>query len=275
MIPAPYAPHAPAKTERRSLVSLQGALLTINVLFVVLAALTLAAGLASLMLSRALDRAKDREIASLRLQAAETTAQAAHQMAQVEAQLLTFLSGPAAARLPAPAQGDSTSALAAGAAAVRAALQPGAPPSIQPTAAAPPAAATAVTGAVFAPHPMESPPPVGASRPHRLSAQQVERMVAILKLAPSMVMITTDGRPDSESFADDLQTVFARAGWHVDRAVYASLNKPLAPLAANLKGTPVDVAVRGAFAAAGLALPARDPNAASADREVFVGSTLP
>ncbi|MDE2355928.1 MAG: hypothetical protein KGL69_04150 [Alphaproteobacteria bacterium] len=271
MIPAPYAPHAPAKTERRSLVSLQGALLTINVLFVVLAALTLAAGLASLMLSRALDRAKDREIASLRLQAAETTAQAAHQMAQVEAQLLTFLSGPAAARLPAPAQGDSTSALAAGAAAIRAALQPGAPPSIQPAAAAPPATATAV----FAPHPMESPPPVGASRPHRLSAQQVERMVAILKLAPSMIMITTDGRPDSESFADDLQTVFARAGWHVDRAVYASLNKPLAPLAANLKGTPVDVAVRGAFAAAGLALPARDPNAASADREVFVGSTLP
>jgi hypothetical protein len=97
-------------------------------------------------------------------------------------------------------------------------------------------------------------------------------MEAILRLAPSLIMITTDGRPEAERFADDLQSVFEEAGWHVDRAVYASLNRPLVPLSANLKRTPIDVAVRGAFSASGLELPARDPGASDPDREIFVGS---
>ncbi len=241
--------------------SLQGALLATNVLFVALAALTVAVGMTSLMLGRAVDRAKDREIATLRLQAAEATAGAAHQMAQVEAQLLGFLGGAAGARVIAPPHAEP----------VAGAL----PPPAAPRGSGATSGAKAVPSAAGAPSIHSLGTPALASvphRPNRLTPLQRQRMGAILTLAPSMIMITTDGRPDSEAFADDLQALFAQAGWQVDRAVYASLNKPLTPLSANLKSTPVDVAVRGAFAAAGIALPPRDPNAASADREIFVGS---
>ncbi len=238
--------------------TLEGALLIANVLFVALGALTLVAGLAVLLLGRALDRAKDREIAHLRIEAAAAKATAAGQLAVIESRLVDWLGGRA------PAESDT--------AAARLSAPPvplAAPPNLSPRANAP----AAFHGEEVL-SPASEPPsqPEAVIAPRHLSAAQKQRMEAILRLAPAVVMITTDGHAEPEAFADDLQSVFTAAGWHVDRALYASLDRPLAPLSANLKATPIDVAVRGAFAASGLPLSARDPADAKADREIFVGS---
>jgi hypothetical protein len=257
------SPMAVTPSHRRpSRVSLEGALVLANVAFLALGGLTLLAGIAVLMLGRAVDRLKDREIADLRVEAATASATAAGQMAAVESRLLTWLGAhsppaeaPAAPRLaatPPPA-----AALASPNRFVDARAAP--PPPLKPveilSMPADPGA-----GAVG-----------GGAQRHLVPAQR-QRMESILRLAPSMIMITTDGHAEPERFADELQSVFVEAGWHVDRAVYASLNRPLAPLSANLKPTPIDVAVRGAFAASGLTLAARDSADVNADREIFVGS---
>jgi hypothetical protein len=128
---------------------------------------------------------------------------------------------------------------------------------------------------IFSPAPDVGSVNEAAVTPRRLTGAQKQRMEAILKLAPAVVMLTTDGHAEPEAFADELQSVFTAAGWHVDRALYASLDRPLAPLSANLKSSPIDVAVKGAFAAAGLPLSPRDPVDAKADREIFIGSQAP
>ncbi len=241
--------------------TLEGALLIANVLFVALGALTLVAGLAVLLLSRAMDRAKDREIAHLRIEAAAAKATAAGQLAVMESRLVNWLG------VRAPAESDAaTPSLPAPP------VPLAAPPSASPRASAPVALHG---GEVLSPAAEPAPAAEAVVAPRHLSAAQKQRMEAILRLAPAMIMITTDGHAEPEAFADDLQSVFAAAGWHVDRALYASLDRPLAPLSANLKSTPIDVAVRGAFAASGLPLSARDPLDAKVDREIFVGSAGP
>ena len=262
MIPTYFIPKAaPPDDGRSSRVTLDGALLLANILFVALCALTLVAGAAALMLGHAVDRAKDHEIATLRIQAASATATG--QMAEVEARMLAWLGAhppspePQAVRLPnTPAP-----------------LQLGPPPTTVLTIPAHPAV---VPEADIPPLALEATSAGAPAGPQRnLTPTQRQRMEAILRLAPSLIMITTDGRSEPEHFADELQSVFTDAGWHVERAVYASLNRPLAPLSANLKSSSIDVAVGGAFAASGMPLKSRDPPQANADREIFVGSAGP
>jgi len=241
-------------------VSLEGALLLANVLFVALGALTLVAGLAVLLLSRALDRAKDREIAHLRIEAAAAKATAAGQLSVMESRLVDWLG----ARAPT----DAAPAAPAAAPNIPLAVPPGA--ASGPRAPTPPA--TPLGERFLSPAPNPAPASEAVFAPRHLTAAQKQRMEAILRLAPAIIMITTDGHAEPEAFADEIQAVFTLAGWHVDRALYASLDRPLAPLSANLKSTPIDVAVRGAFAASGLPLTARDPIDAREDREIFIGS---
>jgi len=241
-------------------VSLEGALLLANVLFVALGALTLVAGLAALLLSRALDRAKDREIAHLRIEAAAAKATAAGQLSVMESRLVDWLG----ARAPT----DAAPTAPAAAANIPLAVPPGAASAPH----APPPPATPLGERFLSPAPNPAPGSEAIFAPRHLTAAQKQRMEAILRLAPAVIMITTDGHAEPEAFADEIQAVFTLAGWHVDRALYASLDRPLAPLSANLKSTPIDVAVRGAFAASGLPLTARDPIDARADREIFIGS---
>jgi uncharacterized membrane protein len=244
-------------------VSLQGALVLANVIFLILGSLTLIAGVVVLMLGRALDRARDQEIAHLRLEAATTAANAANQLATVESRLLTWIGAHnsstdltgATGRLAAPAVGPTTTIPHPDRDARTA------PPPIKPVE-------------VLSLTPDAAPAGVTPAAQRRLTDTQRQKMEAILRVAPSMIMITTDGHAEPERFADELQSVFVDAGWHVDRAVYASLTRPLAPLSANLKPTPIDVAVRGAFAAASLSLIPRDSADPNADREIFVGSVV-
>jgi hypothetical protein len=246
---------------RSSRVSLEGALVLANVVFLVLGGMTLLAGIAVLMLGRAVDRVKDREIADLRVEAATASATAAGQMAAVESRLLSWLGAHSPPDTSAPAR--------LGAAPVSPSVVTGPKPFVDARTPLPPLLKPVeILSLPAEPSPNAT---VGAAQRHLAPAQR-QRMEAILRLAPSMIMITTDGHGEPERFADELQSVFVDAGWHVDRAVYASLNRPLAPLSANLKPTPIDVAVRGAFAASGLTLSARDPADANADREIFVGS---
>ena len=256
---------APPDDGRSSLVTLNGALLLANVLFLILGTLTLVAGIAVLMLSRAADRAKDQEIATLRIQAAAATTTAAGRMTEVEARMLAWLS----LHLPSPAAQAEHPMLAA--------------PPVPMHLAPPPRPSLALAAPSAERHDVEILPPATQDPAidqtvrfqRRLTDAQRQRMEAILRLAPSLIMITTDGRSEPERFADELQSAFEGAGWHVERAVYASRNRPLAPLSANLKATPIDVAVSGAFAATGLPLKPRDPPQANADREIFVGALRP
>jgi hypothetical protein len=242
-------------------VTLEGALLLANVLFIALGALTLVAGLAVLLLNRAMDRAKDREIAHLRIEAAAAKATAAGQMSVMESRMVDWLG----ARAPSDAEPPAGRPAA-----------PNIPLAVPPSAASRPSPPTPLPAdQFFSPAPAPTAASDAVFAPRHLTAAQKQRMEAILRLAPSIIMITTDGHAEPEAFADELQAIFTLAGWHVDRALYASLDRPLAPLSANLKSTPIDVAVRGAFAASGLHLTARDPIDARADREIFVGSQGP
>jgi len=242
-------------------VTLEGALLLANVLFVALGALTLVAGLAVLLLSRAMDRAKDREIAHLRIEAAAAKATAAGQLAMMESHMVDWL-GARAPTNAAPAEPPPAAS--------------NIPLAVPPGATSRPSAPTPLPAdRFFSPATEPAPSSDVVFAPRHLTAAQKQRMEAILRLAPAIIMITTDGHAEPEAFADELQAIFTVAGWHVDRALYASLDRPLAPLSANLKSTPIDVAVRGAFAASGLHLTARDPIDARADREIFVGSQGP
>jgi len=262
MNPTPFTPGVVRlDVGRPSAVTLEGALLLANILFVALGALTLVAGLAVLLLNRATDRAKDREIAHLRIEAATAKATAAGQLSVMESRLVDWLGfrAPADASLGPPRLAAPAAQLAV-------------PQSAPAFASAAPGRAASE---IFSPAPDAGPVNEAAITPRRLTGAQKQRMEAILKLAPAVVMLTTDGHAEPEAFADELQSVFTAAGWHVDRALYASLDRPLAPLSANLKSSPIDVAVKGAFAAAGLPLSPRDPVDAKADREIFIGSQAP
>ncbi len=259
MNPTPFTPSVVRlEVWRPSPVTLEGALLIANVLFVALGALTLVAGLAVLLLNRAMDRAKDREIAHLRIEAAAAKATAAGQLAVMESRLVDWLGS----RAPTDAEP-----------AVAQPAPPNIPLAVPPGAGSRPSPPTPLRGdPFFSPAPAPAPASDAVFAPRHLTPAQKQRMEAILRLAPAIIMITTDGHAEPEAFADELQAIFTVAGWHVDRALYASLDRPLAPLSANLKSSPIDVAVRGAFAASGLPLTARDPVDARADREIFVGS---
>jgi hypothetical protein len=96
-------------------------------------------------------------------------------------------------------------------------------------------------------------------------------MVRILGLSPDSVILTSDGSDEAEAFADQLAGVFRDAGWKVERSLFISMKRPLAPLSADLLRQPRDQAVIAAFAAAGYNLPARDPGVLPQSREIFIG----
>lgn len=243
-------------------VSLEAGQLAASIICVVAIFVAIGSGVTSLILGRAIDRHRERDIAYALLDMRDLLARARSQ--------------PLAAALPLP---QAQPALPP--APTQAVLPAPAPARQAPPAfAQAPIEATAV-GRAVGPPTIVPPIPVlaagsatAAVRPTAvrvITPDERDRMVRILALSPDSVILTSDGSDEAEAFADQLAGVFRDAGWKVERSLFISMRRPLAPLSADLLRQPRDQAVIAAFAAAGYNLPPRDPGAQPQSREIFIG----
>ncbi|HSZ53438.1 MAG TPA: hypothetical protein VK801_17865 [Caulobacteraceae bacterium] len=250
--------------QEARLVSLEAGQLAASIVCVVAIVVAIASGATSLALGRAIDRNRNREIAYTLMDMRDW-------LARMSAQ-------PIAASLPPPP--------ALGSATPQAALPAPAQRMIARSTAASeqePIESTAVGRTVG--DPVVLPPTAtmalntttqAAARPGTAAMRVItpdsrDRMVRILGLSPDSVVLTSDGSDEAEAFADQLAGVFRDAGWKVERSLFISMKRPLAPLSADLLRQPRDQAVIAAFAAAGFNLPARDPGVQPQAREIFIG----
>jgi hypothetical protein len=243
-------------------VSLEAGQLAASIICVVALVVAIASGVTSIILGRAVDRHRDRELTYALLDMRDW-------LARTRGQPITISLPPpepqpqlpharAQAGLPAPA------------------------PSGPPASARQPIEATLIGPGVGAPA-VEPPTPIVTARSPsvagRSGAMRVitpderDRMVRILALSPDSVILTSDGSDEAEAFADQLAGVFRDAGWKVERSLFISMRRPLPPLSADLLRQPRDQAVIAAFAAAGYNLPPRDPGGQAQAREIFIGRT--
>lgn len=242
--------------------SLEAGQLAASIVCVVAILVAIASGATSLVLGRALDRHRNREITYALLDMRDWLARTRVQ--------------PLQASLPPP---QPQPALAP--AAPQATL-PAPTPAPAPASAQEPIEATAIGRTVGAPT-ILAPTPImavnagsAATRPtssavRAITPDERDRMVRILGLSPDSVILTSDGSDEAEAFADQLAGVFRDAGWKVERSLFISMRRPLPPLSADLLSQPRDQAVIAAFAAAGYRLPKRDPGAQPQAREIFIG----
>jgi hypothetical protein len=248
--------------QEARLVSLEAGQLAASIVCVVAVVVAIASGATSLALGRAIDRNRNREIAYTLMDMRDW-------LTRMSAQPITALPPPQPAHvaapqaaLPAPAQQMiARSPVASGHEPIEATAVGrtiGAPVILSPNGVTP-------LGAV----PQAARP--GASAMRVITPDSRDRMVRILGLSPDSVVLTSDGSDEAEAFADQLAGVFRDAGWKVERSLFISMKRPLAPLSADLLRQPRDQAVIAAFAAAGFSLPARDPGGQAQAREIFIG----
>jgi hypothetical protein len=248
--------------QEARLVSLEAGQLAASIVCVVAIVVAIASGATSVALGRAIDRNRNREIAYTLMDMRDW-------LARMSAQPITAIPPPQPAHV---------------AAAPRAALPAPAQQMIARSQAAEhePIEATAVGRTVGDPVVLPSTPMMalntttqagrpGASAMRVITPDARDRMVRILGLSPDSVILTSDGSDEAEAFADQLAGVFRDAGWKVERSLFISMKRPLAPLSADLLRQPRDQAVIAAFAAGGFSLPARDPGGQPQAREIFVG----
>jgi hypothetical protein len=247
-------------------VSLEAGQLAASIICVVALLVAIASGVTSIVLGRALDRHRDREITYALLDMRDWLARMHVQPAPIALPppqpRAALAHAPAQPALPAPAPGSMA--------------EPPAAPAGEPIEA------TVTSRTIGAP--MVEPPTSiltarntpGAGRAGTMRAitpDQRDRMVRILALSPDSVILTSDGSDEAEAFADQLAGVFRDAGWKVERSLFISMRRPLPPLSADLLRQPRDQAVIAAFAAGGYSLPTRDPGAQPQAREIFIGRT--
>ncbi|MBV8683867.1 MAG: hypothetical protein JO111_13415 [Caulobacteraceae bacterium] len=246
--------------------SLEAGQLAASIVCVVAIMVAVASGATSLALGRAIDRHRDREITYALLDMRDLIARAraeplAPSLPPPPAQAALPAAAPHAA-LPAPTPRVET-ATSAGAA-----QEPIEAMAVGRTVGDPvvlgPAPIASVNGATTAVRSTDG-------RVRVITPDSRDRMVRILGLSPDSVILTSDGSDEAEAFADQLAGVFRDAGWKVERSLFISMKRPLAPLSADLLRQPRDQAVIAAFAAAGYALPARDPAGQAQAREIFIG----
>ena len=240
--------------------SLEAGQLAASIICVVALLVAIASGVTSVILGRAVDRHRDRELTYALLDMRDW-------LARTRGQPITI-------SLPPP---EPQSALPH--ASPQAALPA---PSGPPAPARQPVEATLIGPGVGAPT-VEPPTPIVTARnaavAGRSGAMRVitpderDRMVRILALSPDSVILTSDGSDEAEAFADQLAGVFRDASWKVERSLFISMRRPLPPLSADLLRQPRDQAVIAAFAAAGYNLPPRDPGGQAQAREIFIGRT--
>ncbi|HEY2050414.1 MAG TPA: hypothetical protein VGH03_13810 [Caulobacteraceae bacterium] len=244
--------------------SLEAGQLAATIICVVAIIVAIASGATSLALGRAIDRNRNREIAYALLDMRDWLARARVQpdpvsLAPPQPQP-ALVPAVAQAALPAPRPAPTTLAASA---------QEPIEATVTARAIGAPTVAAPTTIVSAGPPPAATRPAASAMRV--ITPDERDRMVRILGLSPDSVVLTSDGSDEAEAFADQLASVFRDAGWKVERSLFISLKRPLAPLSADLLRQPRDQAVIAAFAAAGYSLPRRDPNAQPQAREIFIG----
>ncbi|HLZ83527.1 MAG TPA: hypothetical protein VKQ54_08155, partial [Caulobacteraceae bacterium] len=243
--------------RRVSRMTVRDALLLSNLAFLALAALTLVAGLFVFLLNRAVERAKDREVATyqstadVRIQSARADAAAALERA-IALESENLRTRERTAMLVHDAAAMHLQALSGRGLAPQ---TPAAPPLVAMAPSAPSLAAAAAGG------------PGGA-----LSNDQRGRMISVLIRSPGDVTVINGIGSDPERRAADLRAVFRAAGWQVETGVVIQPKVPLAPVSLVLGSSEQDKAVRRAFAAAGVGVADRPRSPMDRPTTVYVGS---
>ncbi len=225
--------------------SLGDAALLSNVAFLVLAALTLMAGVAVVLLSGVLERDKDRTLAAyqsdaeIRIHSARAdAAEAIEQAAETQADALTAKER--TAMLLRQAAALSAQAAVAG----------------TPEAEARPAA-----------------DPIGERIVDRtLSSDQRARMISVLIRHPGQVTVLNSRGAETERYAGALKVLFSVSGWTVESGVVSEPRIPLPPLSVVLGISEQDLAVRQAFEAAGVPVTDRVRSPIDRPTTIYVGS---
>ena len=221
------------------------ALLLSNIVFLALTALVFIAGMVAFLLNRANERAKDRELAAyhvaaqVRINSAQADAAAALERAVAkEAENLKTK--------------ERTATILRDIVALHA----------QTAAARTPALAA---------------PPPAARLPDKiddrtLSNDQRAKMAAVLIRRHGDVTVMNGVGAETERFAAEIRAVFIAAGWNVETGVAIEPKTPLAPLSLVAGATAQDIAVRKAFAAAGVAVTDRRRSPMDRPTTIYVGS---
>ena len=225
--------------------TLGDALLLSHVALLVLAALTLIAGVAVVLLDGAVERDKDRVLATyqsdaqIRIHAASANAAEAIERA-VEG------------RIDALTTTERTAMIVREAAALNAQ----APVAGGPVAEARPAADPIVERVVE----------------RTLSSDQRARMIGVLIQHPGQVTVLSDRGAEAERYAGALKVLFSVSGWTVESGLVTEPRTPLAPLAVVLGSSEQDLAVRQAFEAAGVTVTDRPRSPIDRPTTIYVGS---
>ena len=226
--------------------TVRDALLLSTVAFLVLAALTIVAGIIVVFLSRANERARERELATYRT-AGEARVHAA--LAEAVAALERLLAREAE-QLRA---GERTATLLREA------------PAPQPQALAD--RAVAVEAAPVVPRITQR------SADRMLSDDQRGKMVSVLMRRPGDVMVVNGIGTDAGRRAAEMRAIFRASGWKVESGVVIDPKIPLlASLSVVLGASEQDIAVREAFALAGVAVADRPRSPMDRPTTIYVSS---
>ena len=223
--------------------TVRDALLLSTIAFLVLAGLTLAAGVIAVFLGRANERAKNRELAAFRT-AGETRVHA------VRADAAAVLERLLAREAEALKTIERTAMLVH-----EAALHVRTPGAEAAAVEADPAVRRiAQQGADGA-----------------LSAEQRGKMVSILIRRPGDVAVIHGVGSDAERRAAEIRAIFKASGWTVQSSGAVEPNVPSASLSLVLETSERDVAVRNAFGAAGVAITERPRAPTDQPITIYVG----
>ena len=221
------------------------ALLLSHVAFLVLAALTLIAGAAVVLLNGTVEKDKDRALAAYQADA-ETRIHSA------SADAAEALERAVEGRIDALTTTERTAMLIHEAAALHAQT----PAPSASAAEAPPAA-----------------DPIGERIVDwTLSSEQRAKMIAVLIQHPGRVTLFNGMGADPERYAGALRVLFSVSGWTVESGVVPQPRAPLAPLSVVLGTSEQDLAVRQAFEAAGVAVADRRRSPIDRPTTIYVGS---
>jgi hypothetical protein len=224
--------------------TVRDALLLSTIAFLVLAALTLAAGVIVVFLSRANDRAKDRQLADYQ-SAGETRV---HSVRANAAAALERLLAREAENLKTM---ERMAVLVREAAALNAQTLANRVPAVDAGPAVPRIAQQSADGA--------------------LSADQRGKMVSVLIRRPGDVTVINSVGIEAERHAAEIRAIFRASGWRVASGGFIEPRVPGASLSLVLGTSEQDVAVREAFAAAGVAVTDRPRSPTDRPTTVYVG----
>jgi hypothetical protein len=221
------------------------ALFLSHVAFLVLAALTLIAGIAVVLLSGAVERDKDRALATYQSDAEIRIHSASADAAEA-------LERAVEGRIDALTTTERTAMLVREAAALNAQ----APVANAPATEARPAADPIVEREVE----------------RTLSSDQRARMIGVLIQHPGQVTLLNGRGAEAERYAGALKVLFNVSGWTVESGIVTQPRIPLAPLSVVLGFSEQDLAVRQAFEAAGVAVTERPRSPVDRPTTIYVGS---